>query len=48
MHLLKELPNKENTSSPVTEKHGFMFPVLELFLDINILMYPPIKFYAWE
>lgn len=30
-----------------TEKHSFMLPVLELFLDINIFMHPHIKFYAW-
>ena len=42
-----ELPNEENTSSMVTEKQSFMLLVLELSLDINIFMHPPVKFYAW-
>ena len=43
----QELPNEENTSSMVTEKLSFMLLVLELSLDINIFMHPPVKFYAW-
>lgn len=38
----KELPNKENTLSMVTEKHSCMLPILELFLGINIFVHPHI------